>query len=150
MIRYSGGTQANQAVLAGESDVATSLIGPAKTALDTGKVRLIGITGSKRHELLPSVPAFGESQVPEVRELAATGFGNFWVGLFAPAGTPRPVVSLLSEATEHALKDPELAVSLRRFDVEVVGSKPGEFAAFFARETERWRAIAKEAGIQPQ
>lgn len=150
LVRYSGGTQGAKGVMSGDVDVTTAAIGPAITARDTGKVRLIGITGTKRHELLPNVPALGESAMPEVKALVNDGFGSYWLGLFAPARTPRSVIAYLSEAVAQTVKDPELALGMRRFDLELVGSKPEEFVPFLGKEMARWKAIAKEIGLEPQ
>lgn len=150
LIRYAGGVQAAQAVMSGEADIMIQVVGPAKAAAEAGKVRILGFTGTQRVDALPNVPAFSESSVSELRELANAGFGIFWFGLLAPVGMPRQAQGVIVEQTLEVARDPDFARRLRNLDMSPVGSRPEAFAQQIAKEAETWRSIGSAAGITPQ
>ena len=106
-----------------------------------GKLRLLAVTTPKRTPALPDVPTIAEAGVPGYE---FTG----WMGLFATARTPRPIVERLHAETVKILRDPEM---IRRLQVEAadpVGSTPAAFTAFMVEEIARWTKVAREAKIK--
>jgi tripartite-type tricarboxylate transporter receptor subunit TctC len=104
------------------------------------------ITSKKRVPTLPDVPTSAEAGVPAFDVTT-------WYGLYAPRGTPKPVVATLVTALQTALKDPAL---INRFGelsmtpVEQERATPEALEAFLKAEVDKWGRIVKEAGIEPQ
>ena len=114
-------------------------LGPAAS----GKIKLIAVSGDKRIPALPDVPTVTESGV--------SGYTvNNWYGIFAPAGTPEPVLDNLSKAAAEALQDPKLLETLSK-----QGGEPGkldrvQFTTYVSEEVTRWGSIAKTASKKPE
>jgi tripartite-type tricarboxylate transporter receptor subunit TctC len=89
--------------------------------------------------------------VPTIAEAGVPGFDAvIWLGLVAPAGTPKPIVDKLSAALVADLKKPETAARFNTMGIVAQYDTPDEFKAFIAAETEKWRKVIKAAGIQPE
>jgi tripartite-type tricarboxylate transporter receptor subunit TctC len=106
-----------------------------------GRLKVLAISGATRHPLFPDVPTFAEQ-----------GFGEFqpsaWIGLFAPAGTPAPIVERLAAAVAAGAKAPDLIEQWRGFGADLVGSTPAEFREFIRSDRERWAAVVRRAGVK--
>ena len=106
-----------------------------------GRVKAIGITSEKRSPLLPDVPAIGEI-VP--------GYSaGSWHGIFAPAGTPREVVTRLNTELVKILRSPDMQARLTAMGVSVVANTPEEFTEFTKGEIVKWAGVIKNANIKP-
>lgn len=145
-IPFRGGAPAMQALLAGESDLFFDAPQPAiGPNVAQGKVRLLAVMQSTRLARFPDVPPIVDALGPHPDlEVAA------WNGILAPAKTPEPVVPRLHAAVDRALKDPEVRQRLEGLGMEVVGSSPAEFRAFYLGEIERWARVIKEANIKAE
>jgi tripartite-type tricarboxylate transporter receptor subunit TctC len=106
----------------------------------TGKLRVLATSGEKRAPLLPEVPTFGEQGY---RSIVANG----WHGVYAPAGTPQPVIDRLSGMIVAALQTPELIERFAALGLEPTGTTPQELAAIMVADTARWRSIIKASGF---
>jgi tripartite-type tricarboxylate transporter receptor subunit TctC len=105
-----------------------------------GRLRALGVTASQRLASLPELPAVAE---------AVPGFEmGVWVGLFAPAGTPRPVVVRLDAATRSALAAPDLRERFAELGLEPFPAGPEQLGSYLANEIERWVGVVRGAGIQ--
>ena len=119
-------------------------IGTSSTLLPLireGKIRAIAQWGRSREADLPDVPTMIESGFPGLSL-------GFWVGLWAPAGTPAAIVDELNRATNAALGSPEMKASMTRLGVAPSIGSVQDFAGFIADETPRWADIVKVAGVQ--
>lgn len=139
-VPYKGGGPAATALVTSEVDVAFLDLGVAIPFMTNGKIKGIGSSGTQRSPLLPDVPTIGESGVPRFE--STTTFA-----LFAPAGTPRPIVERLSHAVRAALAEPALRGKLQRQGIEIVASTPDELARSAAAESARWGRIIQERHI---
>ena len=138
-VQYKGVPEVITDVLAGRMDmmfVGTQLAAPL---LQSGRVRILALTGAKRWKGLPDVPTMQEA-----------GFKGYnlinWFGLWLPAGASRELVARLHTEVVKALADPEV---LRQFDIqglEAVGSKPDDFAKFVAKESAFIKELARKLG----
>jgi len=136
-VQYKGVPEVITDVLAGRMDmmfVGTQIAAPL---LQSGRVRILALTGAKRWKGLPDVPTMQES-----------GFKGYnlinWFGLWLPADASRELVARLHSEVVKALADPEV---LRQFDVqglEAVGSKPDDFARFVAKESAFMTELARK------
>lgn len=149
-VAYGSASHAYQAVAAGQADMMLQILGPAVAASNSGKAKLLAITGNKRNELLPTLPNLNESQNPELKKLSGTPFGSSWIGLFAPAGTPGSVISTLAKAKADAVRDPELISRLRSFQGELVTDTPEGFAKTIMAEAATYKEVAAQLGLKPE
>jgi tripartite-type tricarboxylate transporter receptor subunit TctC len=107
-----------------------------------GKLRVLGVTSTKR--------ASGTPDIPSVSETVPGYDASFWFAIFAPGGTPRPIVDRLSSEINDILKQPALRDRYKGDGVELAGSTPEELAAQMRADLPRWTAIQKQAGIKPE
>jgi tripartite-type tricarboxylate transporter receptor subunit TctC len=139
-VPYKGGTQAFQAVLAGEVDFNFQGAVLSLPAMRAGKVRGLAVTTAKPSAAAPDVPTVA-SYLP--------GFESVnWFGLYAPAGTPAPVVAKLNAETVRALQAPQTREVLSREGIEPIGSTAAELAAYLRNDIERTAKLIKAANIQ--
>jgi tripartite-type tricarboxylate transporter receptor subunit TctC len=111
------------------------------TLVRAGKVRALATTGETRNAEAPDIPTMVEAGIPDFVSVSFTG-------LAAPAGTPADIVAKLNAAANDSLNSPEVHTALTRLAVEPRPGTPAEFAAFVAKETEKWRAVVQAAKIR--
>ncbi len=140
-VPYAGGPKALLALLSNEVTFSINHIPNILSQVRAGKLKALAMTGSARSPLFPDVPTFAELGVPGVEASA-------WWGLFAPAGTPKPIIDKLNAVTVAALKTPELRAKLLDIGDETVGSSPAELAAYLRSELDKWPPIIKAAGVK--
>lgn len=122
------------------------MFGPAAVTIPlvkAGRVRPLAFTGTKRTSALPDVPTAEEAGV---KGFVASG----WFGIYAPRGTPRPIIDRLNTEVNRMLKD---APTLERFaavNLEPVGGTPEDFARFLKEDITKYADLVKKVGIQPQ
>jgi tripartite-type tricarboxylate transporter receptor subunit TctC len=105
-----------------------------------GKLRILATSGAARAPLLPEVPTFGEQGFPGIEAVG-------WHGVYAPAGTPPPVIDQLSRTIVAALQTPALQQKFVALGLEPTGTTPQMLAAIMAADTARWRPIVKASGF---
>jgi tripartite-type tricarboxylate transporter receptor subunit TctC len=105
----------------------------------SGKLRAIAVTTAKRSPELPDVPTIAEAGVPGYEATS-------WFGMFAPAGTPAPVVAKLNATIVKVLAQPEVSKKLAEQGAEAAGETPEQFAAFIQKESVKWGKVVKESG----
>ena len=135
-VPYKGISLAVPAVIAGEVQLTFAGIATSMGPLKAGRIKALAIGGRARSPLLPEVPTFAELGYPEVETHA-------WFGLFVPAGSPPAAIERLYEDTKKILAEPQFREKqLIGKGYEVVGSSPGEFAAYMKKDFEsRGRAV---------
>lgn len=109
----------------------------------SGKLRGIAVTTATRWPGAPELPTVAESGVPGYEV-------SGWFGLFAPAGTPPAVVSLIHQTVVAALKQPEVAKQLAELGADPVGNTPEEFRRQVEAEVRKWRGVVEAAGIKTE
>jgi tripartite-type tricarboxylate transporter receptor subunit TctC len=144
-VPYRGGEGARADLLGGRIHINVAPVPQLLPLIRDGKIRPLAYTGAKRSPELPDVPTMAESGLPQV------GFNpDVWMGIFAPAGTPAPIVERLNRDINAVLRSAEMAPALKRFGYEAKIVTPAEFATFFAAELKKWPAVLKATGIKPQ
>jgi len=141
-VPYAGAPQSVIDLIAGRVDVMLNSIPPALPHVKTGKMRALGLAGAARSSLLPDVPT-----VDEATGLRGVQAGS-WLGLLAPAGTPRHIVARLSEATVQTVRAPETRARLIAQGSDPVGNSPQEFAAFLRADYDKNGVAVKQAGLK--
>ena len=137
-IPYKGSLPALTDVIGGQADLAFDSLVIAQPLIKAGKLRAIAVTGPERSPAAPDIPTVAET----LPGYAMTS----WIGVFAPAGTPRPIVERLQQEIARALADPRVREQLVSQAADPVASKPDDFARFTADETEKWAPVVKASG----
>src|SRR5690606_3374733 len=110
----------------------------------SGKVRLLAVTSKKRLPLFPDVPTMEEAGVPGYEV-------DFWFGIVAPAGTPKPVIERLGREIASVQQDGAFQKRLAGFaNIQLATTPAQEFARIIERDIQRWKQILKDAGVEPQ
>jgi len=139
-VPYRGSGQATADLLAGQVPVAIPGTAGMMGHIKAGKLRPLATTGTKRSEALPDVPALGE---------AIPGYSAYvWMGLFAPKGTPQPIVDKLHRELVAVMAQPDVKAYYANHSLEIVASTPADFAKFFGEERERWAKVIKDVGAK--
>lgn len=142
-VPYKTPIQAFNAVMAGEGHVMLNASGQLPPFINAGKIRAIATLGANRYRTLPDVPSFAE--------LGYDVDFRGWVGVFAPAGTPRDIVLKLNEEINKVIADPKF---IERFfvpaSVEHRGGTPEAFAAFLKVDRETAGKLVKLTKVKPQ
>jgi tripartite-type tricarboxylate transporter receptor subunit TctC len=120
------------------------MFGVASTMMphvESGRIKGLASGSAKRPHIAPNLPTMMEAGLPDFE-------ASVWFGLVAPAGTPRAVIDKLAAAANKALKSDDVVAKLRAQGFEPLGGSPEEFAELIARDSVKWTAVAKAAGLQ--
>ena len=140
-IPYRGGAPALTDLIGGQVDMMFSATTASGPFVKSGKLRALAISSPRRVEGWESVPTVAESGVP--------GFQvSEWNGLFAPAGTPRPVLERLEAEARAIVASPEMKKRFAELGVQGVGSSAQEFSSFLKAETTKWAEVIRTSGIR--
>ena len=140
MVPFKGGGQAQQGILGAQVPFMFSTSIGILPLVRNGQVRGLAVSSAKRIAAAPDLPTVAESGLPGFDVVA-------WFGLFAPAGTPKPIIDRLSAETRTALGASEVRKILVDLGAEPLGSTPEAFAAYVKDEFQRWGKVAKESGM---
>ncbi len=130
-------------VVAGRVNMMFTDIAAAQGLLKSGSLKPIAVTSLKRSALMPDLPTIAESGVPDY-DLSG------WIALFAPVGTPKPIVERLNAEVTKVLQLPEIRVRLLDLGAEPSPMPVVEFTAWVQQEVNKWTRLVREAGIQPE
>lgn len=141
-VPYRGGGPASQALLANEFNMlfggATSLAQHAKA----GRLRMLGVSSATRSATVPQVPTIAESGLPDYHV-------DTWTGLFAPGGTPEPLVAQLHAAVVKAMDTPEVKDAAARHGFELaVSNSPADFRKSIEADKAKWSAVIRMADVK--
>ena len=139
-VPYKGSGQAIQDVLGGQVQVFITTPPSVIGHVQQGKLKAFAVTGKTRHPMLPNVPTTAEAGLPGF-ELEA------WVGLFAPAGTPAPVITKLTGMVKQALDLPETKLRAATLGIEPRYLDPEQLAALVKKDTDYWGGVIRSRRI---
>ena len=140
---YRGTEQEVLDVIEGRVDMQFGTIPPSLNLIHDGKLRAIAVTGAARSPILPEVSTIAESGLPGYESV-------LWQALYAPAGTPAPIVTLLNGEVNAILKYAGVLQTFAKMGVEPEPSTPQQLADRIAAETKKWHDVIVGAGIKPQ
>jgi tripartite-type tricarboxylate transporter receptor subunit TctC len=140
-VPYKGSGPATQDAVAGHIPLALVDIPSSQAMIKDGKIKVLGVTSTKRDSHVPDAPTFIEGGVPGYESIG-------WFGLIAPAGTPPDIIKKLNEVFVAAMNDPAVKERIYQGGAEARPTTPEEFAAFIQRETDKWAGIIKAAGLK--
>jgi tripartite-type tricarboxylate transporter receptor subunit TctC len=141
-VPYRGEAPSVTDLIAGQIQVMFSTPGSVVSFIKAGTLRALGVTGAKRMDILPDVPAIADT---------LSGYEAVsWAGLGAPAGTPTEIVDKLNKETNAVLADARLQGQLGEFGAIVMTGSPDDFRKFIAAEIEKWGKVVKFANMKPE
>ncbi|WP_144636153.1 tripartite tricarboxylate transporter substrate binding protein [Bordetella genomosp. 13] len=139
-IPYKGTAPAYTDLIPNRVSLMVDGVGAAVPRVQSGQVRALGVTSTKRVPVLPDVPTLAESGAP--------GYDvTPWYGLVAPRGTPPGIVDAMNHAVLRALKSDALQKRFAELGLDPLGSTPAEFGQYLASETEKWKKVVRDAHV---
>jgi len=142
LIPYKGGGPVSQDLLAGVTDIGIQSLASFSPHIIARKVRPIAVTGEKRTPALPETSTLAEQGIKAFPSYS-------WWGVYAPAGTPRPLVDRMHAAITKAVRAPDVTQKFtEQFNMEILTSSPEDFAAYQKSEQERWFKVIKDNDIK--
>ncbi len=143
IIQYKGGGPALTDTIAGQVHMNVGSVVQNLPHVRSGKLKALGIGGSKRIAAMPEVPTFAEAGVTGAE-------ANNWWGILAPAGTPAPLIARLQQAIAATLESAETRKRFELEGAEVLRLGGAQFGELLASETARWSQVVKQAGIKAE
>ena len=138
-VAYKGGAPAQTDLIGGQVQAMFANLPEVLAQVQAGKLKPLAVTGNTRRANLPEVPTFTEAGYAQMD-------ARSWFGLFAPAGTPAPVVAKLSASIAQAVADPAVQARLKELGADPIGDKHESFQPFVAQEVKRWGALVEQSG----
>jgi tripartite-type tricarboxylate transporter receptor subunit TctC len=141
-VPYKGGGAAITDVMGGQVDLMFIGTPPAMPLIQSGKLKALAVTTTKRMSTLPQVPTVSESGLPQFESIAAQG-------IFAPAGTPRDVVQKLNTEIAKIIRMPDVRAKWDQLGAEPVENTPQQFATWLSSEALKWGKVIQVSGAKP-
>jgi tripartite-type tricarboxylate transporter receptor subunit TctC len=142
-VPYKGGAPALADLLGGQLQFFAGDMWSSVPHIKSGKVRALAVTSPKRSTIFPDLPTTAEAGVP--------GYGvENWYGVAAHARTPADILLRLNKELVRALRSPEVNGRIAQEGAHPIGNSAAEFSAIIRHDVQRWRAVAKEAGIKAE
>ena len=139
-VPYKGTAVVMQAMMSGEIPAAVLTVADWGTLQQSGKGRMLAVSSAQRLAQYPDVPTFRES-----------GYdieGSAWYALFAPAGTPKPVIDKLAAAAIEAVRQPDVRQKLEPLGLQVTGLGPAEMAKILRTDYDKWGPVIRASGFK--
>jgi len=140
-IPFAGAGPATTAVLGGQVDMYTANIGSVSSLIEGGKVRPLAVTALKRWPELPDVPTLEELGIKDA-------VSDTFYGLYAPAGTPQPIIGRIVKELTEILARPDIKEKFAKAGMPVVSESPAVFRQRIAREVPMYKEIVDKAGLK--
>jgi tripartite-type tricarboxylate transporter receptor subunit TctC len=141
-VPYKGGGPMTTDVLGGQIELAIASVAQQGPHVRGGKLRALAVTGDKRSHVLPDVPALAEQGFPGFSALA-------WWGIFAPAGTPRPIIDKFHAELVQIFNRPDVHKQLTdTLGMDVAASSPEDTQKFLVSQMERWGKVVRDNNIR--
>ncbi|MET0279086.1 MAG: tripartite tricarboxylate transporter substrate binding protein [Pseudorhodoplanes sp.] len=140
-VPYRGGALATTAVVAGDVQLSFANMSDAMGQLESKGVRPLAVTTAKRSEYLPDVPTLVETGLVSIPV-------ESWNGLFAPAGTPKPIIDQLAKVMAAMVRDPEVRKRMATFGSSAVANTPSEYEQMLRAESGQWEKAVIEIGLK--
>jgi tripartite-type tricarboxylate transporter receptor subunit TctC len=140
-VPYKGSATAITEVMGGQVQTTIDTVTALRGHVTSGKLKALGITTLKPSELLPGIKPVAEQGVPGFE---TTG----WIALYAPRGTPEPVIATLSKELTRILAKPETRQRLLQIGLDPVGGTPASLAEFEQKERAKWGPVIRAAGLK--
>lgn len=139
-VAYKGNSLSVIDLVAGNIQMSIGGVAPLISHIKSGRLRALAVTGTSRSPTFPEVPSVAESLMPGFEATA-------WYGVLSPARTPSTVIMRLYGEINKILSSPDIKRRIEPMGIDIVGSKPDEFASYMAAETLKWAKAVKASGI---
>jgi tripartite-type tricarboxylate transporter receptor subunit TctC len=138
-VAYKGGALAQTDLMGGQIQAMFANLPEVLSQVQAGKLLPLAVTGNARRANLPQVPTFAEAGYAQMD-------ARSWFGLFAPAGTPAPVVARLSASLAMAVADSSVQARLKELGADPIGDSQEAFQKFIAQDVPRWGVLVERSG----
>ena len=142
-VPYKGSSGARTDVLGGQVQMMFDAITTMTPNVKAGQVRALGTSAAKRSTVLPDVPTIAEAGVPGYES-------TIWLGIMAPAGTPKAIVDKLNAEINKAINRSDVKEAWDKQGAVPLVMTPTEFDAYLRKDIEKWAGVVKAAGLAPQ
>lgn len=142
-VHFKGGGPGLIAAISGEVGIAFTNFAETSGFVKAGRLRALGVSGSKRVAAMPEIPTIAEAGLPGYEF-------STWHGVVAPKGTPRAVVVLLNERLKKAMAAPDQMQRFAERGLDVIASSPEEFSAHLQSEYKKWGRVIRERGMRAE
>jgi tripartite-type tricarboxylate transporter receptor subunit TctC len=140
-VPHKGSDQARTAVLGGQVDMMFDAISTIVSHVRAGKLKGLATTGKLRSAVTPEIPTAAEAGVPGYE-------ATIWLGLMAPAGTPRPILERLSAEVNKVLNAPDVKENWGKQGAVPMAMAPDEFGKFVREDVTKWAKLVKDTGMK--
>jgi tripartite-type tricarboxylate transporter receptor subunit TctC len=142
-VPHKASGEMRNSVIGGHVQMGFDAITTMASNVKAGQVRALGTSGSKRSSVLPDVPTIAEAGVPGYES-------TIWLGIMAPAGTPKAIVDKLNAEINKAINRPDVKAAWDKQGAVPLVMSPSEFDAYLRKDIEKWAKVVKSAGIKAQ
>jgi tripartite-type tricarboxylate transporter receptor subunit TctC len=140
-VPYKGSGQAQADLIGGQVDLTFDTMVSAMPHVKAGSLKALAVSTLERSKFAP--------EIPTLNEMGVTGFNvGAWLGLLAPAGTPKPIIDKLNRELNAILDEPETQKKLLAIGAEIKKSTPDEFTTFIKSENEKWGNLVRQSGAK--
>jgi tripartite-type tricarboxylate transporter receptor subunit TctC len=140
-VPFKNSGDARTAVIGGHVQIMLDAVTAMKPIIDAGQVRALATTGEKRSAVLPDVPTVAESGVPGYE-------ATLWLGIMAPAGTPKDIVERLNGEITKAVAKPAIRDAWAKQGAVPMTMTSAQFDAFLKKDIEKWAKVIQQAGLK--
>jgi tripartite-type tricarboxylate transporter receptor subunit TctC len=140
-VPHKGSDQARTAVLGSQVDLMFDAISTIVGQVNAGKLKALGTTGKRRSPVTPNIPTVAEAGVPGYE-------ATIWLGLMAPAATPKPILEQLSAAVNKIINAPDVKSNWAKQGAVPMGMTPDEFGRFLREDIAKWSKLVKDTGMK--
>jgi tripartite-type tricarboxylate transporter receptor subunit TctC len=141
-VAHKASGDARTAVMGGHVEMMIDALTTTAPTVQGGQVRALGTTGKARSSLMPDVPTIAEAGLPGYE-------ATIWLGIMAPAGTPKPIVDKLNAEINKVLNRPDTKEAWAKQGAEPLVMTPAEFDGYLRADIDKWANVIHKAGIKP-
>ena len=142
-VPHKASGEMRSSVIGGHVQMGFDAITTMTSNVKSGQVRALGTSATKRSTVLPDVPTIAEAGVPGYES-------TIWLGIMAPAGTPKPIVDKLNAEINKAINRPEVKEAWDKQGAVALAMSPAEFDAYLRKDIEKWAKVVQAAGLAPK
>jgi tripartite-type tricarboxylate transporter receptor subunit TctC len=142
-VPYKGSSGARNDIISGQIEMMFDSVPSMAPIIQAGRVKALGTTGKVRSAILPDVPTLSEAGVPGYE-------ATIWIGVMAPAGTPQPIVTLLSTEINKILGRTDVRAAWKKQGANTMVMTPEQFGTYVQSEIDKWAKVIQANGIKPE